>query len=429
MAVPSLAPAPPPSAPARGGQIPWRAVLVFAASLAILQYHHGWYGASLTLALAALAWLICALLTRWHMHGWRKLFGYALFFLTPLLTWNGQISVLTGFGGSSVSLPWLGIAFVSASLALHVTHGALNWRNMLYALQPLRFNSGPCALPPARPHRRARLSLRRARVALGWLVAGAFFYSVLAAGIAPLLMLKPSTDALDILAFAILFEAYVYFNFSGVSFMVLGLLQLAGVPVLRNFNLPFAARDVIGYWQRWHLSLSAILKALFFQPLKSRLGLAPAVLTVFLCSALWHGVSLNFVLWGAFHAGGWLLAHALGRHLPGTAARVLNAALLPLIIVPGRLIFSEADSAQLLFKLQQLCLWHSNGDAWLYHLALDGKTVLILLASLIWLLAEVLWSRPLRNYRLLRGPWMTLLLASVCLAFGNSGLGSVYGAR
>lgn len=422
MPAPSLAPVP---LPARNLHLPWRAGFLWVTSWAVLLYSHGRFAAGLTLGLAALAWLAC----RWRSRGWRQLSGYALFFLTPLLTWNGQISVLTGFGGSSTSLPWLGIAFVSASLALHVTQGALNWRSMLFVLQPLRFNSGPCALPPARLHDGPRLSLRRARHAFGWLATGGFFYGVLAAGIAPLLMLKQSTDALDILVFAILFEAYVYFNFSGISFMVLGILQLAGVPVLRNFNLPFAARDVIGYWQRWHLSLSAILKALFFLPLKKRLGLAPAVFTVFLCSALWHGVSFNFVLWGAFHACGWLLAHALARYLPGTAARVLNALLLPLIIVAGRLIFSEADSALLLLKLQQLFLWHSDADAWLWHLTLDGKTRLILGACLLWLLAEVVLPRRLRHYRLLRKPWMTPLLAALCLAFGNSGLGSVYGAR
>ena len=420
--------------------LPWRSLLLLALSYAVLLWRCGWQAGAWSLALAGLVWLLSA-----HIRGaWRSVLAYALFFLTPALTLGGQIGVLTGFGGSSVSLPWLGIAFISAALALHVARDAVNWRTMLALLQPLRFNSGPCALPPSgRGAGVHRLSWRRIRVYGSWLVLGAFFYSVPAAGIAPLLVLKQSTDALDILAFAILFEAYVYFNFSGISFMVYGLLQLAGVPVIRNFNTPFAARDVIGYWQRWHISLSTILKALFFQPLKNRIGLPGAILAVFLCSAMWHGVSFNFVLWGGFHACGWLLTHAIARRFGRAPARtdramapsaatigsMLNVLLFPLVVILGRLIFSEADSALLLFKLQQLCHLASNDDAWLLHLTLDRKTTLILAGVLLWLLAEVWFPRCHRNYRLLRCHWMPLLLLGLCAAFGNSGLGGVYGAR
>jgi hypothetical protein len=422
---------------------PVRAVLLFALCFAWLLHRHGPRAAAGTLALALLVYLLNRLLP-WLMHRWlqkwlparihrripmlRRGLALALFFLTPILTLHGDIGVLTGFGGSSASLPWLGISFVSAALALHVARAELNFSTLLGILQPARFNSGPCALPGGPGGRVGTgLSWRRVRLYCGWLVLGAFFYSVFAAGIAPLLVLKQSSDALDILTFAILFEAYVYFNFCGISFMVYGLLRLAGLPVIRNFNTPFAARDVIGYWQRWHISLSCILKGLFFQPVKARFGLSLAVVSVFLCSAMWHGMSFNFVLWGAFHAVGWLLTRAIGLHRHW--GRILNALLFPVVIVLGRLIFSEADTSTLLFKLRQLLHFASDGDAWLVHMTLDGKTCAILAGALLWLLAEAILPRRHGNYRLLRRKWMPLVLLGLCLAFGNSGLGSVYGAR
>jgi alginate O-acetyltransferase complex protein AlgI len=420
------------------------AVWVFALSYALLIYFKGWHASLYTLAVGVLVWVLYLCL---HRHPRLRCgLAYMVFFFTPLLTASGQIGVLTGFGGSNVSLPWLGVSFVCAALAAHILQAQLTWRTLwLHILQPLRFNSGPCALPCPDHHGKhdsaLRSGLRRGRVwhYLRWLVLGAFFYGVLAAALAPLLVLKQSDDALDILCFAIIFEAYVYFNFSGICFMVYGALSLAGVQTVPNFATPFAARDVIGYWQRWHVSLSSVLKMLFFTPIKARLGprfgLPIAVVTVFICSALWHGVSLNFVLWGGFHAFGWLLTYAIAQYFarlgPGWIiwAKWINGINFPIIIVIGRLIFSEADSAILLHKFQQLAYFETSQQAWCLNLVLDWKTGALVCAAAAYLLAEALFTRRLRAYKFLRRPWVSALLLILCLWLGNTGLGGVYGAR
>jgi hypothetical protein len=408
----------------------WPQSLIFILAWGFLLRIKHWPAGVATLAVAGGIGLLYWLLRRYPKP--RTLLAYATFFLTPLLTATGQIGVLTGFGGSSLALPWLGVSFVSAALAVHILQGKLNLASLIWHIaQPLRWNSGPCALPHAAPLRAPGLRrLARTRIWLGWIVLGAFYYGVLAAGFAPLLSLKESSAPLDIVAFAIVFEAYVYFNFSGISFMVLGLLNLAGVKTMRNFNTPFAARDIIGYWQRWHMSLSALLKILFFQPLKSRFGMAGAVFAVFIGSALWHGISGNFVLWGAFHAAGWLLTYYLARATRLGRWRIgLNALLFPLIVLFGRLIFSEGDTSLLWLKCQHLLQWGASEAAWLPYLTLDGKTWLRLTLALLCLLAEVCLRQRFRRYKLLRYPWATLSLVLLCLLIGNTGLGGVYGAR
>ena len=95
---------------------------------------------------------------------------------------------------------------------------------------------------------------------------GIFFYTVLATGLAPFLVLRGSTESLDILIFSIVFELYVYFNFSGLTFVVFGLLNAAGVRTKLNFKMPFSARNMIDYWQRWHVSLSGVLKTSSLHP-------------------------------------------------------------------------------------------------------------------------------------------------------------------
>ena len=67
-----------------------------------------------------------------------------------------------------------------------------------------------------------------------------------------------------------MFELYVYFNFSGISFMVYGLLTLAGLPVILNFQAPFSARHVPEFWQRWHITLSTWIRDYLYVRLGGR---------------------------------------------------------------------------------------------------------------------------------------------------------------
>lgn len=402
-------------------------LLVFVLSFFYLTYLYSAAPALFTIALSVMVWLLYRPIAAADFP--RKVLAYGVFFITPLLTYTGQIAVLTGFGGEGISLPWVGVSFVTAALAVHIYQKKLDFLTLcLNILQPARMDSGPVALGNAPL---GRLRLRRLKVYVGWMALGIFFYTVLATGLAPFLVLRDSTEPVDILVFSIIFELYVYFNFSGLTFFVFGLLNLAGVRTTLNFNMPFAARNAIDYWQRWHISLSGVLKEIFFKPVKRRCGLVVAVMVVFLSSAAWHGMSLNFFIWGVFHAAGWLLTYAIVRLVSHRrCALIINFLLFPFFVVVGRLIFSEPSTALLGQKLKQLFFNFSfSPQAWLFNLKVDGQSLLLLAIVVACVVLEVFAKRSYQRYQWLRQKWVTPLLLLSSIFLGSTGLGGVYGAR
>lgn len=102
------------------------------------------------------------------------------------------------------------------------------------------------------------------------------------------------------------FTIQIYGDFSGYSDIAIGCSRLFGVKLMRNFALPYFARDIAEFWRRWHMSLTTWFRDYLYIPLGgSRCGRWKQVrntFVIFLVSGLWHGANWTFVLWGAFHA-------------------------------------------------------------------------------------------------------------------------------
>ena len=100
------------------------------------------------------------------------------------------------------------------------------------------------------------------------------------------------------------YSLQLYFDFSGYSLMAMGLGQMLGLPVPRNFDLPYTARSVSEFYRRWHITLGMWFRDYLYIPLggsrrgKARTALALTVVWFF--TGLWHGASWNFVLWGVY---------------------------------------------------------------------------------------------------------------------------------
>jgi alginate O-acetyltransferase complex protein AlgI len=99
----------------------------------------------------------------------------------------------------------------------------------------------------------------------------------------------------------------LYFDFSGYTDMAIGLGQMLGFRFVENFNYPYISRSITDFWRRWHISLSSWFRDYVFYPLEftrrraSRFRQQTNILLVFLLTGLWHGVTINFVLWGLIH--------------------------------------------------------------------------------------------------------------------------------
>ena len=101
------------------------------------------------------------------------------------------------------------------------------------------------------------------------------------------------------------FAFQIYFDFSGYSDMAIGLGQIFGFCFPENFRYPFIAKSITDFWRRWHITLSSFFKEYVYIPLGgNRRGRARTVLNLFVVWALtglWHGASLNFLLWGLYY--------------------------------------------------------------------------------------------------------------------------------
>ncbi|MDE6781977.1 MAG: MBOAT family protein [Ruminococcus sp.] len=94
----------------------------------------------------------------------------------------------------------------------------------------------------------------------------------------------------------------IYFDFSGYSDMAIGLGKMFGFDFLENFNYPYISASMQEFWRRWHISVSTWFKEYLYIPLggnrKGNIRTALNKLFVFFCTGLWHGASLNFIVWG-----------------------------------------------------------------------------------------------------------------------------------
>ncbi len=123
---------------------------------------------------------------------------------------------------------------------------------------------------------------------------------------------------------------WIYLDFSAYSDVAVGLGGLMGVATPENFNRPYVARNVIEFWERWHISLSQFIRRNLFIPIqlalvrwtgggRPLLAASVAFAVSFLLCGLWHSVSLPWLAWGAFQAAGLiacnLYRYALNRRL------------------------------------------------------------------------------------------------------------------
>ena len=103
---------------------------------------------------------------------------------------------------------------------------------------------------------------------------------------------------------AVAFGLQLYFDFSGYSDMAIGLGAMFGFTFAENFRHPYLATSITQFWRRWHISLGSWFRDYLYIPLGgSRCRRARWLLNiaaVWLLTGLWHGASLNFLVWGGY---------------------------------------------------------------------------------------------------------------------------------
>lgn len=189
----------------------------------------------------------------------------------------------------------------------------------------------------------------------------------------------------------------IYFNFSGYTNLVTGIALLLGVRLPDNFNAPYAAHNLKEFWARWHISLSRFIRDYVYIPLGgNRQGVWRGnlnMLLAMLVSGLWHGASLNFIIWGALHGVGLAIYKLFDQLLPGFA-RLPGAGLLARLLT-----FHYVAFAWIFFRSPTLdSALEMLGDIAQVSVAgLNSSSGLLILASVLLVASYPQWLSLLRQ--------------------------------
>lgn len=108
------------------------------------------------------------------------------------------------------------------------------------------------------------------------------------------------------------YGVWLYCDFSGYVDIVTALALCIGFNLPMNFDMPHIALNLKDFWKRWHITLSNFIKEYIYIPLGgNKLNFFRTqinILIAFGLSGIWHGVGLNFLVWGLMHGIGiiWL---------------------------------------------------------------------------------------------------------------------------
>ena len=144
------------------------------------------------------------------------------------------------------------------------------------------------------------------------LLAGAVYKVVVATWIHRFYAPSAAGDAWAQVQTALLYGLYLFCDFQGYSLMAMGASYCLGIRCPRNFCAPFAAVDIIDFWNRWHITLSTWFRDFVFMRftrwvmhrklLRDRLQVAMCAFMVdMLVMGFWHGIAWCYIAYGLYH--------------------------------------------------------------------------------------------------------------------------------
>ena len=225
-------------------------------------------------------------------------------------------------------------------------------------------------------------------VAVGstWFVMGLFKKVVIADQIATsadFLFASPAGQPFFMVWRGVLsYAVQLYFDFSGYSDMAIGLARMFSLRFPMNFNSPYKAKNIIEFWQRWHMTLTNFLMLYVYNPMslainRQRIAVGqsigrkavataegflriiclPTIVTMVI-AGVWHGAGRQFLAFGLLHGIFICVNHAWRTFgLRGSPARGASrfgtavSVMITFLAVVSAQIFFRADSVQSAFAV------------------------------------------------------------------------------
>ena len=261
----------------------------------------------------------------------------------------GGLRILGGQDASralATDIRWLGFSYVAFRL-IHTLRDAVNGRlpsvslrdYMVYVLFFPAFTAGPIdKLQRFQKDMERPLAAENLPVDLGEggrrLTIGVFKKFVIADSLS--LIALNAANAVQVQtggwAYVLLvgYSFLIYFDFSGYTDIAIGLGRLMGFELPENFNRPYLKPNLTQFWNNWHMTLTQWFRAYFFNPLTRSLRRKDGLpawtvilvtqLSTMVLIGMWHGVTVNFLLWGIWHGMGMFVHNRWSAWFKGRTA-------------------------------------------------------------------------------------------------------------
>lgn len=210
---------------------------------------------------------------------------------------------------------------------------------------------------------------------------------------------------------AVGFAIQIYCDFSGYSTIAIGAAKVMGFDLMENFNTPYFATSIGGFWHRWHISLSTWFRDYLYIPLGgnrcSKVRKYVNVMITFLVSGLWHGAAWTYVIWGGLH-GFYQIIGEIIKPLRKKILQIFKVNLDAFSYELGQVIttFTLTTFAWIFFRAESLkgaMIYIKNiftkwnpwvlFDKSIYEIALDETEIRILMISICFLILVDLLKR------------------------------------
>ncbi len=228
----------------------------------------------------------------------------------------------------------------------------------------------------------------------------------------------------------------LFFDFAGYTNMAIGIATILGFSIKENFNLPYIASSPSDFWKRWHISLSSWITEYVYIPLGgNRRGIARTYINIMLAmliSGIWHGSTLNFVVWGGLHGIAQVIEKAIdNRSNPrtGKAPAYVSVPFTFLLVNFLWIPFRTDDIAMTILVFKRI-FTNAPGITYLYSYTLIFTIALTIVE--VYALLRNNGNNPISpiNLRTMKGKIViaALFILTLMLAyFGNGAF--IYGAK
>jgi len=178
----------------------------------------------------------------------------------------------------------------------------------------------------------------------------------LALVVSPIFSSVVDYDGASVFIATLLFSIQIYFDFMGYSLIAIGLGTLLGFRLNINFFKPYSTTSIKEFWRRWHITLSKWMRDYIYIPLggknqKHNIFIFTAIFITFIASSFWHGLTVNFILWGIVHSILYILEDIISRFIPINRLIVLNFLIKPFAHI---LFFITISLSWLIFRTENL---------------------------------------------------------------------------